>query len=76
MTTSSSPIAALKSQASKIVRQLKLFQWKEGQENLKFAVVMDDKIIQMTVTKDMIQRTSSDELKEMIFLYMKEETVQ
>lgn len=76
MTTSSSPIAALKSQASKIVRQLKLFQWKEGQENLKFAVVMNDKIIQMTVAKDMIQRTSSDELKEMIFLYMKEETVQ
>lgn len=76
MTTSSSPHHEIAAQAKKIAQALKDYKWADGTVMLKFGIVQDDKIIAVTLTREVIERESIEALQEMFISHMKGETVQ
>ena len=85
MTTSHSPLSKLKAQADGIAMLLKqvergeliktafaqkLYDARKG-DKVKFAVVMDDKILSIEMTWDIISKTSEVGIAEYILRYMR-----
>jgi hypothetical protein len=85
--TSRSPLSALKAQSDKIAKILKAASRGEVVDPsgkigasieagvVKFAVVMDDKVVQVEVTWDKIRETSEVALSEYILKLMRNERV-
>jgi hypothetical protein len=76
MTTSSSDPIKLAEQAKKIVTILKEYKWPDFKESVVVGVMMDDKVIKLTVTKETITETSPEVLEAWFLSYMSGETVQ
>lgn len=77
MTTKNSPLSILQAQAEKIASTLKSSDFKRKMKNLgkneaKFAVVMDDKIIKITMPMSQIEASTQEEIKEFILKEMRE----
>lgn len=85
MTTSRSPLSALKRQADNMAAMLKAFERGEkidspfaakleaarGRDSLKFAVVMDDKVISIEMPWAMIRETGEVGIAEWILRQMR-----
>lgn len=76
MTTSHSHPEKLLEQSKKIVQILKGYQWPVYKEELTFGILMDDKVIKLTLPKTIILRESAASLEAMIFAHMSGETMQ
>lgn len=86
MTTKNSPLRVLKTQADNIAQKLKAFERGEradvrfaekldaarGKESLIFGIMMDDKLIQVTMPWTLIHETSEVGLAEYILKQMRE----
>jgi hypothetical protein len=73
MTTADSSLAALQEQAGAIAEKLKAMapaHVERGAEDIKFGIVMDDKIVKIEMSWDMINRNSEAELTDFILKYM------
>lgn len=74
MTTSQSPLSLLKSQAEKIAASLKALSRNQSnavdRKSIKFAVVMDDKIVTIDMPWIVVRETSEAALAEYILRQM------
>lgn len=76
MTTSQSPEHVLRAQASKIVEHLAKVPWPKDKAEIKIGIAMDDKVITMTLPREVYKKTRGKALVEYIYKYMKGETEQ
>jgi len=72
MTTASSPPDKLRKQAAEIASRVKHMVPPPGRSSLKFAVVMDDKVLSITMPWPLILNTDQAALAEYVFDKMRE----